>query len=397
MRGIKNLIFLFVIFFLLGINFIYLYGKQFSTEFYFISMNIILSVFIVIDEIFTFHVYNELTSLRRENERQRLVISEYALESSFISTLTDIMETFGEETTLDELIEKILDAINKLFKEETIFLCLFGDRYKLSIRGDELNIPMGLIEEMVLKKRPILVNNVLSFPQYKELSEQGITSFISFGLYQKKNVVGIIGVFSNKNRKFTLRDLDILRMVSVPVSLIIENAELFDKIKILSITDGLTQIYNRRHFEKVFSEIVMKCRANSLNMSVAMCDVDFFKFYNDTNGHSAGDFVLKTIADILKKGVKGSDIVARYGGEEFVIIFPETTKENAIKICEKLRQSIKNFKFINEELQPNGDLTMSFGVASFPEDGLTPSELIKKADMALYEAKRLGKDRVVAA
>lgn len=178
---------------------------------------------------------------------------------------------------------------------------------------------------------------------------------------------------------------------------LIENVELFDKTKLLSITDSLTQTYNRRYLEKVLSDILTKSQLNYSPVSIAMCDVDYFKFYNDTNGHPAGDYVLKTIAEILKKGVKGSDIVARYGGEEFIIIFPDTTKENAIKICEKLRKSIKDFKFPNEESQPNGDLTISFGIASFPEDGIKAEELIKKADIALYKAKELGKDRVIPA
>jgi len=397
MRIIRNLFFLITVLFLITINYFYLSGKIFSSEFYFISLNLILSFFIVLDVIFAFNIYEKIASLQRENERQKLMISDYKLESSFLSTLTDIIETFGEDITLDEVIDKILDAIKKLFKEETIFICLFGDRYKLHIKGEKIKVPVNLMEELVTKGRPVLVNNSSSFPQYNELSNQGITSFITLGLFQKKEVIGMLGVFSLKDRKFSIRDLDILRMVSVPVSLMIENAELFDKTKLFSMIDGLTQLYNRRHFEKLFTDVLLKCQLNYSVLSVAMCDIDYFKFYNDTNGHPAGDFVLKTIGDILKKGVKGSDIVGRYGGEEFIIVFPETTKENAVKICEKLRKTIKDYKFPNEESQPNGDLTISFGVSSFPEDGITTLDLIKKADTALYRAKELGKDRVVAA
>ncbi|MCM8806374.1 MAG: sensor domain-containing diguanylate cyclase [Candidatus Omnitrophica bacterium] len=395
-RIIRNLIFLFVVLFLIAINFFYLKGKTFLPEFYFISINLILSSIIIIDIIFNFDIYEKLSRLTRENERLNLTISDYKLESTFSTTLVDIIETFGKEITLDEVIDRILEAIKKLFTEETVVLFLFGDRYKLNIKGKNLNIPTNLIEELVTKGRPILVNNVFSFPIYEDIAKQGFTSFIITGLFQKREVVGALGIFSDKERKFTLRDLNIIRMVSTPISLMLENADLFEKTKLLSITDSLTQIYNRRHFEKLFPEILTKCQLNNKPLSVAMCDVDFFKFYNDTNGHPAGDFVLKTIAEILKKNVKGSDVVARYGGEEFIILFPETTKENAVKICEKLRQTIKDFKFPKEENQPNGDLTISFGVATFPEDGSTTTELIRKADMALYKAKELGKDRVVA-
>jgi len=128
-----------------------------------------------------------------------------------------------------------------------------------------------------------------------------------------------------------------------------------------------------------------------------MADIDYFKHYNDTNGHSAGDYALKKIAEIMRKNVKGSDIVARYGGEEFILVFPETTKENALSICDAIRQHIKDFRFNNEESQPNGDLTISMGVASYPEDGHTTQELVKKADAALYKAKDLGRNRVIPA
>ncbi|MCM8818429.1 MAG: sensor domain-containing diguanylate cyclase [Candidatus Omnitrophica bacterium] len=396
MKFLKNLSFLLCAIFLVTINLLYLTGKSFSREFYYISLNIILSFFIVIDVIFRFDIYNKISYLERENERLNLTIADYKLESTFLSTLIDIIETFEGEISLEEVIDKILETIKKIFKEETIVLSLFKDRYKLSIKGDNIDLPLDLIEEMVTKRKPVLVNNLSSFPTYKYLSQQGITSFIIVGLYQKRNIIGILAAFSNKGRKFTLKDLDILRMVSVPVSLMIENVELFDKTKFLSITNGLTQVYNRRHFEKLFFEVLTKSQIDNKPLSIAMCDVDYFKFYNDTNGHPAGDFVLKTIAEILKKSVKGSDIVARYGGEEFILVFPETEKENAVKICEKLRETIKNFKFLNEESQPNGDLTISFGIASFPEDGVTTSELIKKADVALYKAKELGRDRVVS-
>lgn len=397
MRIFKNFIFLFTVLFLLTLNIFYTLDKPFSREFYFIALNIIISGLIIIEVLYSFRTSNIIENLTRENDRKNLIISDYQLESTFLTTLIDIIETFGETLTLDEVIEKMLDAAKNIFKEETIVICLFGERYKLSFKGKEIDIPMELIEELTVKGKPILVNNISSSPLYKKLSDYGITSFIVSGLYQKKRVLGMIGIFSFTNKKFTLRDLNLLRMISVPISLLIENVELFDKTKLLSITDSLTQTYNRRYLEKVLSDILTKSQLNYSPVSIAMCDVDYFKFYNDTNGHPAGDYVLKTIAEILKKGVKGSDIVARYGGEEFIIIFPDTTKENAIKICEKLRKSIKDFKFPNEESQPNGDLTISFGIASFPEDGIKAEELIKKADIALYKAKELGKDRVIPA
>ncbi|MGC8976442.1 MAG: sensor domain-containing diguanylate cyclase [Candidatus Ratteibacteria bacterium] len=397
MRNLRNFIFFITCLFLFIINIFYLNEKIYSVEFYYISLNLFLSFFLILHIIFTNNLSNKIEILQREIEKQRLAIEDYKLESTFLSTITDITETFGVDVSVDEIIEKILEIIKNIFKEETVVISLFGDRYKLKFKGENINLPLEVIEEIALKGKPTLVNNTSISPQYQKLSKLGITSFIISGLHQKRTIVGIVGVFSFKGKKFTLKDLNLLRMVCAPISLMIENTELFDKTKILSITDGLTQIYNRRHFDKIFSEVLTKSRVNLAPFSIAMCDIDFFKFYNDTNGHPQGDYVLKKVAEILKMGIKGSDIIGRYGGEEFIILFPDTTKENAIKICEKLRKSVKDFKFPNEELQPNGDLTVSFGVASFPEDGLTQEELIKKADIALYNAKNSGKDKVMSA
>jgi diguanylate cyclase (GGDEF)-like protein len=399
MKNIRFYISVFSLLLVVYINVSYLYLKDriLPIKFYIVSLSTFVFLLIVIKTLYDFQMLKKIENLQRENEKQKLILSDYKIESTFLEALTEIIETFGEDLTLDEIIERILGVIKNIYKEETTIICLFGDKYKLSFKGQEIEFPIEVMEELAIRGKPVLVNNISSFPQYEKLKNFGVKSFIATGLWQKKNIIGLLGIFSLINKKFTVKDLNLIRMVSIPISLMLENVELLEKTKLLSITDSLTQIYNRRHFEKMILDLLIKSQMNHSFFAVAMCDVDFFKFYNDINGHLAGDFVLKTIANILKREIKGSDILARYGGEEFVILFPNTTKENAIKICEKLRQRIKDFKFPNEESQPNGDLTISFGVSSFPEDGSTPEELIKKADMALYKAKELGKDKVIAA
>jgi len=204
---------------------------------------------------------------------------------------------------------------------------------------------------------------------------------------KKDEISGVIGVFSKEKKNYSQRDLSLLRMISIPISLILENAELMEQTRILSITDSLTHLYNRRHFQQYFERILQESINKDTSLSVAMCDIDNFKLYNDRNGHLAGDRVLKDIARILHNSIKGSDIAARYGGEEFIIVFPETDKNTAYMICDNIRRRIEEVEFPGEELQPGGKLTISFGIASFPVDGNTPYELIKKADTALYQAK----------
>lgn len=396
MRIFRNIALIFILLVLLIINSALFTQHFYHPTFYIAILDSLVAIIIVFDIIHGIFTEEKIRSLEKENEKLKLAISDYTVESTLLYTLIDIIEGMGEPINLNNMLDKVTDSLKNIFKDETVILQFFGERFVKVVKGRDIDLPSEIFEDTVLKGTPSLVNNPGSFERYKKVSEKGITSFLIVPLKIKENVNGILGLFSFKNKIFTSKELDLLRIVAVPISLLVENAELFEKTKLLSITDSLTQLYNRRHFEELLSQYVEKAKKENTHLSLAICDIDFFKFYNDANGHLAGDMVLKEIANLLKKGVKGSDIVARFGGEEFIIIFPNTIKENAVKVCESLRRSIKEYKFPNEEKQPNKDLTVSIGVATFPEDAKDPEELIKKADICLYKAKNCGRDRVVA-
>lgn len=158
--------------------------------------------------------------------------------------------------------------------------------------------------------------------------------------------------------------------------------------------DILTGIYNYRYFSNAFKEKIAKAKKEGSLLAFMFLDIDFFKNYNDLNGHQKGDVVLKTIASILLESTRKADIVARYGGEEFVIVMPDVTEEEALKIGEKIRLKVENTYFENQEYQPNGNLTISIGISSFPDKAKDEDELIRSADDALYRAKFFSKNRV---
>ncbi|MDZ7401341.1 MAG: PleD family two-component system response regulator [candidate division KSB1 bacterium] len=163
----------------------------------------------------------------------------------------------------------------------------------------------------------------------------------------------------------------------------------------LAITDGLTGLYNYRYFKEQLTQEITRAKRHNSHVSISMIDIDYFKNYNDTHGHPAGDQVLKTIADLLRNNIRKIDIAARYGGEEFALILVETDKQAAGVVANKIKNLIEHQKFHYEETQPNGKLTISMGVATFPEDAMTPEELVKIADQRLYLAKKAGRNRVV--
>ncbi len=168
------------------------------------------------------------------------------------------------------------------------------------------------------------------------------------------------------------------------------------KLQELSITDGLTGVYNHRYFYEKLSEEIRRAERYGHPLSLIMADIDFFKQYNDAYGHVEGDKGLEAIASFMKQSVRAGDMVARYGGEEFSVILPETGKKEAMAVAERIRLCVQAAHYASKNGESGGRLTVSLGVAAFPEDAEDQKGLIEKADAALYRAKEKGRNRVDA-
>jgi len=167
------------------------------------------------------------------------------------------------------------------------------------------------------------------------------------------------------------------------------------KLTALTILDEKTGLFNFRHFKQAINEEMKRAERYNRQLGLIMIDIDYFKHYNDTNGHQMGDLLLKELAGILKEAVRETDMVARFGGEEFIIMLPETSKAQTKNLAENLRLQIQNHIFPLEEKQPNKDLTVSIGIASYPSKAIiSPETMLEKADQALYKAKNRGRNRV---
>jgi len=173
-----------------------------------------------------------------------------------------------------------------------------------------------------------------------------------------------------------------------------EIGKMKEEAVLLSNTDDLTGIYNHRFFTQQLTLEVERQKRYRSPLSLLMIDIDYFKDYNDHNGHLAGNEALKNIALLIQHGVRQSDIVARYGGEEFAAILVNTGREKAMEIAGRVRKIIADAHFPNEKDQPNGDLTVSIGVATVSPSLSTLTDLIREADHALYRAKRAGRNRI---
>lgn len=166
------------------------------------------------------------------------------------------------------------------------------------------------------------------------------------------------------------------------------------KLQILSTTDEMTQLANFRNFMSLLEKESERALRYKRPYTVIFGDLDYFKIYNDQNGHLAGDKLLKQVSKILRESCRKTDIPARYGGEEFAILCPELSLENARKVAERIRRRVESFPFEHSDKQPHGKVTMSFGIASFPEHGFRANDVLRSADQALYESKEAGRNRV---
>lgn len=165
----------------------------------------------------------------------------------------------------------------------------------------------------------------------------------------------------------------------------------------LAVTDGLTGLYNQRHFKSELEKTLKGAARYGRKLSLILADVDFFKHYNDAHGHSAGDMALKAVATALAISIREVDMAARYGGEEFVVVLPETEFKDALMVAERLRRGVAHKVIPYEETQPNGDVTVSIGVATYPDHAGDMASLIEAADRAMYTAKKNGRNRVAGA
>jgi len=174
----------------------------------------------------------------------------------------------------------------------------------------------------------------------------------------------------------------------------LHNNSLFQQTQEMANCDGLTKLFNKRYFMDRLSEEILRAEKGHYPVSLFIFDLDHFKHYNDTQGHQAGDEVLKLTGQILRETVRPDDIPARYGGEEFIVILAHSPKDGAMIAAERIRESVAGHPYPNRESQPLKIISLSGGVATFPDDGRTGSDLIAAADAALYRAKKAGRNKV---
>ena len=245
----------------------------------------------------------------------------------------------------------------------------------------------GIAGRVYMTAKPLVVNNINEDDVFIDSEKSYVRSIACIPMIVYNEVIGVINVTNKQHGKeFTDEDVEMLKAVADQAAVAINKAQLWD----MAVTDSLTGLYVRRYFMVKLQEELHRAERYNNILSVVMADLDQFKNINDTYGHDAGDRVLEAIGKFLQQNIRDVDVVARYGGEEFVVMIPEAAKDAAHSLSERLRKNLAEMKF--ENLPP---ITVSLGIATYPFDGRSAEDLIKKADAAMYAAKRAGRNKVV--
>ena len=289
-------------------------------------------------------------------------------------------------------LEGLLDVYHKADKNIDIELNEIIRQIKLPIEKE-----FGILPKTIIHDVPFLITKEEANHELVDmkLRNLGISQFACVPLRGKDRVIGAL-LIDNITTKKPISDPDLRRLMMLAdhAGLALENAQVYNQVMISSQQDSLTKLWNHGHFQKLLQESIKDARTTKKSLSLVVFDVDDFKAYNDSFGHQAGDKALEFISRAAKTVMRRMDYLARYGGEEFAAVLPGTMKAEALKLAERLREIIeKETSNTWQSIIPK-KVTVSIGVATFPDDAEDKEKLIFCADGALYEAKRLGKNQI---
>ena len=343
-------------------------------------------------------------SLIRELKK---TVDELQIFNELGKTLTSTLE-------ITEVLKIIMQKVSELLHPSTWVLYLIDeDRQRLTpeilvgehfpfTKDKDIPMGMGFVGWVAQEKKSILIpdptKKKLYTPAMEVLAAEPHRSCMCVPLISKERLLGVIKLVNDQNEDEIFREEDFgtLSTFADYAAIAIENARNFQRIEELTITDELTTLYNSRHMHKLLEIEFDRSQRYGKEFALVFIDLDHFKQVNDTYNHLRGSQLLCEAALVIKEELRTVDIAARYGGDEFVLLLPETSKEQAIRVAERIRSAVNKHTFLQSE-HLSVHLTASFGVASFPTDASSKDELIRLADEAMYKVKHSTRNNVSAA
>lgn len=320
-----------------------------------------------------------------ESERSQRILSQ---------EINKLMQLVNSSIVMEEVLKNVLEGISKIISYDYAEIILKDKSgFHIAAKQGELDGNNKNYDRFFEKiKNNWLEKQVVTEEiNLNESYENEVFNAIS--LKYNKDLIGLLILKRAKFNNFTDLEILILSTISNQVSIAIQNARLFNQINTDAKYDGLTGIYNRRHFFDLANAEFEASKRYNRKLSAIMMDIDYFKKVNDNYGHKTGDDILKLLARTIEGSIRQVDILGRYGGEEFIILLPNTDMENAKILAERIRKNVENMKL---ETDAYGTLaiTVSLGISSLKDSIASQDELYKVADEKLYAAKRGGRNQV---
>src|SRR5467141_1226717 len=355
---------------------------------------------------------NDATGFRDLKASVARLEAENTALSNFFLLLPDFTKEINSRMERRAIAPLLVKITERLFAPTQVLLFILDERVDTLILhqqrglaedvklGFQVKLGEGRIGWVAQHKVPMDTNDFI-----REMRQSGASldvpahfrfkTELCAPMVHEGRVTGVISVGGiTKHYKY---EKTLLNLIADLGSIALHNNALFSQVQEMANSDGLTKLFNKRFFMSRLSDEILKAEKGHYPFSVFIFDLDHFKHYNDTQGHQAGDEVLKLTGQILRDMVRPDDTPARYGGEEFIVILPQTPKDGAIVAAERIRARVAEHPYANRESQPLKIVSLSGGVATFPDDGRNGPDLIAAADAALYRAKQAGRNRVLRA
>ena len=346
-------------------------------------------------------------NLLKASEKKR-ILQDPLLEEKLrrYLSLSQVAQFLNETLSLNEVSSRCVNRAKSLVgPSEGAFLFLIEEEgtQELALMASEISEESfkirskrgDLFDHWVLKnRRPLLVQDTHRDFRFDltEAKERKTRSLMIAPLFSAKRLLGVFRLESGKENGYEADDLRFFSILADLASVSLENARLYRRTEELARIDELTGLFVHRIFQERVAEELTRAQRGKHPLSLLMIDIDHFKQYNDQYGHIAGDLVLRQVAQMMKGKVEVGEFACRYGGEEFAIILPQRSKTAATALAETICQTVARTDFILRRQTTR--VTLSIGVATYPEDGLFKEELLKQVDARLYQAKGLGRSRV---
>jgi len=344
-----------------------------------------------------------LGQMSETSERHRdLALDQSARNEALHNVASRLSQTLKQEYVLDTVV----DSLARLYPNRWHGILLQGGDNILElkhVRGEPTEVKFPIQDLKAYSQGPLVFDDMRTDPRVTRVrdrlpeGEPTFSSCVAVPLRTAERLFGLLVTADRKPRAFGPDDVAFMDALAHHASLAMENARLYEEVQMLSLTDATTTLFNRRAFDLRLRDELERATRYELPLTLLMIDVDHFKLYNDTHGHPAGDKVLRTLATVLAGSqLRSTDTAFRFGGEEFTVIMPHTDPASALVSAERVRAAVEAAVFPDGSDQPLGRVTISIGYACFPTQAADARELVARADLALYEAKRLGRNRVVS-